>query len=221
MATAERTVTVDKSGRDMRLGVRLSGAKGKTVKIVEINPEGPLAGLVEKNEFLMAINGVACSEGHQKAAEDLRTAFPRLELTIASKRASLSQRLTGKRPSSAQLTKQYSSFTEVDTGAVSTSLTLSSEPAMAPVMAAPVPAPAAPAVAKEAVAAVTAGVALAKVAEKAVAPAPAVLKPATGRAVKAWLSLDGKFEGRCNHCHALHFTCEQVRARLHRLGGRI
>ena len=179
---SERIVIVEKDGPDMKLGVRLSGTKGNKVKIVEINPAGPLAGKVEKNEYLLAINGVPCSEGHQKAAEDLRAAYPSLELTVGARRASMISRAGSslisashapatKRPAPTQLSRAQSSFTEVDTGAVNTGLILPSVPVAAPEPAAPVSAPAA-------VAEVVAE------APKAAAPVPAAatLKPATGLA---------------------------------------
>ena len=108
-----RQVTLLKTSPDMKLGVRLSGGLGKPVKIIDTNPEGPLANLVKKNDVLESINGVPCSEGHQKAAEALRDASGELVLVLAAKRGSFFS-TKRKAPPGATLQKQYSSATNLD-----------------------------------------------------------------------------------------------------------
>ena len=153
-----RRVTLLKTSPEMKLGVRLSGSHGKPVKVVETNPAGPLAGLLSKNEVLVSINGRPCTAGHQKAAEWLREAEGELVIEIGAKRPSLTQRLSGKRLATQQLTKAQSSFTSLD---VPTTTAAEPKPKAEPVtevVEPPVPAPApAPPVVQvaQAVAAVT------------------------------------------------------------------
>jgi outer membrane biosynthesis protein TonB len=106
-----RIVEVHKPTPDTKLGVRLSGSKGKPVKVVEINEQGPLAGKVGKGDIIASINGVRCSEGHSKAAEALRNASGVLKLEIGVKRSSS---FFSKKPSAQVLSKAQSSFTNVD-----------------------------------------------------------------------------------------------------------
>lgn len=131
-----RTVSITKSSPDMKLGVRLAGGSGKIVKVVEINPAGPLASLLKKNDVLESINGVPCNQGHEKAAAQLKAVTGELVLVVNSKKPSITQRLSGKRFSSGSTKSlsQSTSFTTVDKPAALEDV----------VMSAPTPAPAAP-----------------------------------------------------------------------------
>ena len=62
--TEKRVVTFDKPTPDVKLGIRLADDK-RGVRIVEINPAGPLASLVAKGEIITKINGAPCAQGHQ------------------------------------------------------------------------------------------------------------------------------------------------------------
>jgi len=107
---ATRIVEVRKAKADTKLGVRLSGSKGKPVKVVELNEEGPLAGKLFKGDIIESINGVRCSEGHSKAAEMLRNASGLLKLEVGKRKSSI----FSKKPSAQVLSKAQSSFTNVD-----------------------------------------------------------------------------------------------------------
>ena len=71
---AVRTVTVSKSSPGDRFGVRLADNKGKSVKVVEVDPKGLLFGLIAKGESIISINGIPCTSGHIAAAEALKEA---------------------------------------------------------------------------------------------------------------------------------------------------
>lgn len=112
MASPSRIVNLHKSDPDMKLGVRLGDAKkggAGGVKIVDINPIGPMASLVKKGDLLMSINGVSF-DTHQEAAALLAAATGdiRIELGNKVKKKSLVSRFSG-RSSSGTITVEAAS----------------------------------------------------------------------------------------------------------------
>ena len=77
------TIVLKKDSADSKVGVRLvDDRKRKTVKVMDVDPEGPLAPVISKGDTIVSINGIACNQGHDQAAQILRTTQGSIELIV-------------------------------------------------------------------------------------------------------------------------------------------
>ena len=56
------TITLKKDSEESKVGLRLTDdKKRKSVKVMDVDPGGPLAGVVSKGDTIVSIDGVACT----------------------------------------------------------------------------------------------------------------------------------------------------------------
>ena len=83
------TITLKKDSEESKVGLRLTDdKKRKSVKVMDVDPGGPLAGVVSKGDTIVSIDGVACNQGHEAAANILRTTQGSIELIVKPPAAS-------------------------------------------------------------------------------------------------------------------------------------
>ena len=75
------TVVLKKSSPAMRSGIRVGDHKPGEVRIVEVDPSGPLASAVKKGDVLMAVNDQACIS-HAQAVDMISRASGDVRLSV-------------------------------------------------------------------------------------------------------------------------------------------
>jgi len=87
------TLVVTKHTRATTIGIRLQdGYHG--LEITDVFANGPLAGIVQEGDVLVAIDGVACLSGHEKAIQCLREKVGDVILTVKPSQPQRLQSLT-------------------------------------------------------------------------------------------------------------------------------
>ena len=91
-----QTLTITKEDASARVGIRLMDGPKDTVKIAEVDPTGPLGGLVQKGDTIITIDGVPCV-GHQTALDTLSAKVGAVRLAIKPIKLSAASKAMGKK----------------------------------------------------------------------------------------------------------------------------
>ena len=75
------TVLLKKSSRDVKSGIRLATYNNHDVRVVDIDPTGPLASTLTKGDQILAVNDTSCTD-HKQTAEMIRDAIGDVKLSM-------------------------------------------------------------------------------------------------------------------------------------------